>query len=61
MKEFKLFGATVAYESGLEASPSVIIKANSYDDIILELESESGWIIRSNAAFKVVFIKEIRK
>lgn len=55
MKKFSSF----MDQDGVIRSREQIVEANSYAEIIQELESNAGWITDTDGAFKVVYIEEI--
>lgn len=58
MKKFELY-STSFISDGKEKSVSMIVYADSYAEVIQELESNAGWYTADNAAFKVAYIDEV--
>lgn len=58
MKKFRLYSNSfVSY--GKEMSLSRIAHADSYADVIEHIESEAGWCVANDCAFKVAYIEEV--
>lgn len=58
MKKFRLYSSSFISD-GKEMSVTRIAHADSYADIIEHIESEAGWCIANNGAFKVAYIVEV--
>ncbi len=58
MKKFKLYSNSFISD-GKERSVSRIVHADSYAEVIQELESNAGWYTAGNGAFKVAYIEEV--
>ncbi len=57
MKKFELYSSCFIYD-GKKMSASSIVHADSYAEVIQELESNAGWYTGDNGAFKVAYIEE---
>ena len=58
MKKFELYSNSFISD-GKEKSASMIVHADSYAEVIQELESNAGWYTADNGAFKVAYIEEV--
>lgn len=58
MKKFRLFSNSFISD-GKEMSVSRIAHADSYADVIEHIESEAGWCVAKDCAFKVAYIEEV--
>jgi len=58
MKKFELYSAEFVSKYRKPKCVMSIIEANSYAEVIQELESNAGWYTGDDAAFKVAFIEE---
>ncbi len=59
MKKFELQGSAYV-KNGNTSSLSMVVRAKSYQELILLIENNHGWYIASNAAFKVAYIEEVK-
>ena len=59
MKKFRLVSNLLTNNNGRIVSKELIVKADSYADVIQELESNAGWFTADNGAFKVAYIEEV--
>lgn len=59
MKKFRLISNKLLLSDEHSHSKFVEVQANSYADIIQEIESNAGWITDTNGAFKVAYIEEV--
>ncbi|MDV4193175.1 hypothetical protein RIM59_12020 [Lactococcus lactis subsp. lactis] len=58
MKKFRLYSNSFVSD-GKEMSLSWIVHADSYADVIEHIESEAGWCVTNDCAFKVAYIEEV--
>ena len=58
MKKFRLYSSSFVSD-GQEMSLSRIAHADSYADVIEHIESEAGWCVANDCAFKVAYIVEV--
>ena len=59
MKKFRLVSNLLTNGNGRIVSKELIVKADSYADVIQELESNAGWFTADNGALKVAYIEEV--
>lgn len=59
MKKFRLFGYMFVDDKKEGTSIAKTVGANSYADVIQEIESNAGWITETDCAFKVAYIEEV--
>lgn len=59
MKKFRLVSNLLTNNNGRIVSKELIVKADSYADVIQELESNAGWFTADNGALKVAYIEEV--
>ena len=58
MKKFELYSSSFVSD-GKEMSLSRIAHVDSYADVIERIESEAGWCVANDCAFKVAYIEEV--
>ena len=58
MKKFRLYSAAISIPKGI-ATVKNTVQADSYAEVIQELESNAGWYTADNGAFKVAYIEEV--
>jgi len=61
MKKFRLVSNLLTISNGRIVSKELIVKADSYADVIQEIESNAGWFTADNGAVKVAYIEEIKE
>ena len=59
MKKFELYSTEFMNKCGKPMVVMNIIEADSYAEVIQELESNAGWYTANNGAFKVAYIEEV--
>ena len=59
MKKFRLISNKLLLIDERSHSKFVEVQANSYADIIQEIESNAGWVTTRDCAFKVAYIVEV--
>ncbi|WP_311916193.1 hypothetical protein [Lactococcus lactis] len=59
MKKFRLFGYMFVDDKKEGTSIAKTVGANSYADVIQEIESNAGWITETDCAFKVAYIEKV--
>ncbi|MFP7258178.1 hypothetical protein [Lactococcus lactis] len=59
MKKFELYSVGLLSKSGDDKFVMCVAYANSYAEVIQEIESNAGWITGTNGAFKVAYIVEV--
>lgn len=58
MKKFRLYSNSFISD-GKEMSVTIFAHADSYADVIERIESEAGWCVANDCAFKVAYIEEV--
>lgn len=61
MKKFRLIGAVCIENSHNVCSAINIVEADTYDEVILDLEREGGWFRGKSRAFKPILIEEVEE
>lgn len=59
MKKFRLVGNSFINYIGKLESTETIIKCDSLEDLVQNIESNAGWHTADNEAFKVAYIEEV--
>ena len=59
MKRFRLVSDSFIDQNGALRSKQQFVEADSFDEVIQEIESNAGWYTGINAAFKVAYIEEV--
>ncbi|MEY2385693.1 hypothetical protein KGN15_000795 [Lactococcus lactis] len=59
MKKFRLMSNSLVRGDGNPGSLAIYVQADSYDDVIQEIESNAGWVTTRDCAFKVAYIEEV--
>ena len=59
MKKIRLFGYMFVNDKKQVMSIAKTVEANSYAEVIQEIESNAGWITETDCAFKVAYIEEV--
>lgn len=59
MKKFRLVSNSFLLSDGCSHSKAVEVQADSYADVIEHIESEAGWCVANDCAFKVDYIEEV--
>lgn len=59
MKKFRLFSSKFVNDKRQSLSVANTVEADSYAEVIQELESNAGWYTDANGAFKVAYIEEV--
>jgi len=59
MKKFRLVSNLLVDKDRGFCSKFQFVEADSFDEVIQEIESNAGWYTGINAAFKVAYIEEV--
>ena len=59
MKKFRLFSSKFVNDKRQNLSVANTVEADSYAEVIQEIESNAGWCTTNNGAFKVAYIEEV--
>ncbi|WP_195935497.1 hypothetical protein [Lactococcus lactis] len=59
MKKFRLLSNLLMDKDRGFCSKYQLVEADSFDEVIQEIESNAGWYTGINAAFKVAYIEEV--